>query len=225
LWSPPIGPDTEFARCKSHAPWQSCCVRCLEREVDRLTSLISSFDTKNKSDVPRKNFSDRGTEKVSEPRDCTCLGTCKGADGLGPGWRCALESGKAAPAVRRGPDREADDCPRASSSEALPVGGSRSSALGGGQEQGNAAKQLGWMDSEGPVTVPSGRPSVEHNNQASSSSEAGLIDLVTRWRTEAAERDRKCVKRSNANWKPQSVRLLNKCADELATLLAAQEQK
>lgn len=24
-------------------------------------------------------------------RDCTCLGTCRGADGLSPGWRCALE--------------------------------------------------------------------------------------------------------------------------------------
>lgn len=24
-------------------------------------------------------------------RECTCLGSCKGAAGLGPGWRCALE--------------------------------------------------------------------------------------------------------------------------------------
>ena len=24
-------------------------------------------------------------------RECTCLGTCKGKEGLGPGWRCALE--------------------------------------------------------------------------------------------------------------------------------------
>lgn len=25
-------------------------------------------------------------------RDCTCLGTCRGAEGLGPRWKCALES-------------------------------------------------------------------------------------------------------------------------------------
>lgn len=24
-------------------------------------------------------------------RTCTCLGTCKGADGLAAGWRCAIE--------------------------------------------------------------------------------------------------------------------------------------
>lgn len=24
-------------------------------------------------------------------RLCTCTGACKGAEGLGPGWRCALE--------------------------------------------------------------------------------------------------------------------------------------
>lgn len=24
-------------------------------------------------------------------RDCTCLGACRGADGLAPGWRCAME--------------------------------------------------------------------------------------------------------------------------------------
>lgn len=24
-------------------------------------------------------------------RDCTCLGTCRGAEGLASGWRCALE--------------------------------------------------------------------------------------------------------------------------------------
>jgi hypothetical protein len=23
-------------------------------------------------------------------RDCTCLGTCRGAEGLGAGWKCAL---------------------------------------------------------------------------------------------------------------------------------------
>lgn len=23
------------------------------------------------------------------PRACTCLGSCRGADGLAPGWRCA----------------------------------------------------------------------------------------------------------------------------------------
>ena len=23
-------------------------------------------------------------------RDCTCLGACKGAEGLAPGWRCAM---------------------------------------------------------------------------------------------------------------------------------------
>jgi hypothetical protein len=27
----------------------------------------------------------------SEARDCTCLGTCKGAAGLAPGWRCAKD--------------------------------------------------------------------------------------------------------------------------------------
>lgn len=25
-------------------------------------------------------------------RDCTCLGTCRGAEGLGPRWKCALET-------------------------------------------------------------------------------------------------------------------------------------
>jgi hypothetical protein len=25
-------------------------------------------------------------------KDCTCLGTCRGADGLGAGWQCALKS-------------------------------------------------------------------------------------------------------------------------------------
>ena len=31
-------------------------------------------------------------------RDCTCLGACKGKEGLAPGWRCALET---APEFRR----------------------------------------------------------------------------------------------------------------------------
>lgn len=26
-------------------------------------------------------------------RTCTCLGVCRGADGLAPGWRCALTKG------------------------------------------------------------------------------------------------------------------------------------
>lgn len=26
-----------------------------------------------------------------EMKDCTCLGTCRGAAGLGTGWRCALD--------------------------------------------------------------------------------------------------------------------------------------
>jgi hypothetical protein len=36
-------------------------------------------------------------EPVSAPprkeseRECTCTGSCRGADGLGPGWRCALQ--------------------------------------------------------------------------------------------------------------------------------------
>lgn len=28
--------------------------------------------------------------ELAATRDCTCLGTCKGADGLGPGWRCVM---------------------------------------------------------------------------------------------------------------------------------------
>ncbi len=28
---------------------------------------------------------------ASGPRDCTCLGSRKGRDGLAPGWRCALD--------------------------------------------------------------------------------------------------------------------------------------
>lgn len=30
--------------------------------------------------------------KPIAPRDCTCVGSCKGAAGLAPGWRCAIES-------------------------------------------------------------------------------------------------------------------------------------
>lgn len=26
-------------------------------------------------------------------RDCTCVGSCRGAKGLGPGWKCALDDG------------------------------------------------------------------------------------------------------------------------------------
>ena len=44
MWRPPnTGAETEFARCQSHAKWQTCCVRCLEREVDRLTQLVASL--------------------------------------------------------------------------------------------------------------------------------------------------------------------------------------
>lgn len=39
------------------------------------------------------------------PRPCTCLGTCKGAEGLGPGWTCALELGAGAAAPPETPGR------------------------------------------------------------------------------------------------------------------------
>lgn len=32
---------------------------------------------------------------IGEPRkvrDCTCLGVCKGREGLAPGWKCALDA-------------------------------------------------------------------------------------------------------------------------------------
>jgi hypothetical protein len=38
----------------------------------------------------------------SSKRDCTCLGTCKGAGGLGVGWRCVL--GRETPQEPRQPD-------------------------------------------------------------------------------------------------------------------------
>lgn len=31
-------------------------------------------------------------ESVPARRDCTCLGSCKGAAGLAPGWQCALNA-------------------------------------------------------------------------------------------------------------------------------------
>jgi hypothetical protein len=37
------------------------------------------------------NPRDEDRPALDTRKDCTCLGTCKGAEGLGPGWRCALE--------------------------------------------------------------------------------------------------------------------------------------
>ena len=38
----------------------------------------------------------RETARPPEPRDCTCLGTCRGAAALAPGWRCARAAGSVA---------------------------------------------------------------------------------------------------------------------------------
>lgn len=35
----------------------------------------------------------RSESAVSTDRDCTCVGSCRGAGGLAPGWRCALAAG------------------------------------------------------------------------------------------------------------------------------------
>jgi hypothetical protein len=52
-------------------------------------------------------------------RDCTCLGFCKGKEGLAPGWRCALEGptggarvGQTEPTQSTGDSRHADSCPQ-----------------------------------------------------------------------------------------------------------------
>jgi len=40
-------------------------------------------------------------------RECTCLGTCKGAEGLGEGWVCAVSGGIEVYAMREPKDRQA----------------------------------------------------------------------------------------------------------------------
>lgn len=37
---------------------------------------------------------------VATRKPCTCLGTCRGANGLGPGWRCAMEPDSPSPRER-----------------------------------------------------------------------------------------------------------------------------
>lgn len=44
-------------------------------------------------------------------RDCTCLGTCRGAEGLGPRWKCALETPAPVSPVEPPSEDEDDDVP------------------------------------------------------------------------------------------------------------------
>ena len=44
-------------------------------------------------------------------RDCTCLGTCRGAEGLGPRWKCALETPGPVSPVEPPSEDEDDDAP------------------------------------------------------------------------------------------------------------------
>ncbi len=41
-------------------------------------------------------------------RDCTCLGTCRGAEGLGPRWKCALEKSASLAPVEPTPEPPPD---------------------------------------------------------------------------------------------------------------------
>ena len=48
-----------------------------------------------------------GSPTTDTRQDCTCLGTCRGAEGLGPRWKCALEkSTPVAPAGASEPPSE-----------------------------------------------------------------------------------------------------------------------
>ncbi len=38
-------------------------------------------------------------------RDCTCIGSCRGAAGLGPGWNCVVENGRREQDVITLPDK------------------------------------------------------------------------------------------------------------------------
>jgi len=61
----------------------------LERTTKRdPTTPATSDDAETLDDVLNRFRRKHGLE-----RDCTCTGSCKGADGLAPGWRCALEDG------------------------------------------------------------------------------------------------------------------------------------
>lgn len=61
-------------------------------------------------------------------RDCTCLGTCRGAEGLGPRWKCAIEPSACLAPVEPTPpaeDEDDDEVPVARAEGALDKRGSR----------------------------------------------------------------------------------------------------
>lgn len=84
------------------APYHECCGRSLSWSVQGL-AIVATCPANGEyhSWLLSGATPDTGSEGVERDtrRDCTCLGTCRGADGLGKNWRCALGKEAAAPAM------------------------------------------------------------------------------------------------------------------------------
>lgn len=60
--------------------------------AERYTAPLEAFCTKTLArlgELLRAELEAEAAE-ANAPRDCTCMGSCKGATGLAPGWRCVL---------------------------------------------------------------------------------------------------------------------------------------
>jgi len=71
-----------------------------DKVTDSLVAFVTAPDARQKMNSgffvcltcgETANRSDASKHPCYETRPCTCLGTCRGAEGLGEGWHCVLK--------------------------------------------------------------------------------------------------------------------------------------